>query len=328
MTRAVRASAPGKVIIVGEHFVVRDSLALVAAIDRRVKVNIIEDSDSSGVIIESNRLGEFRIPLESVEKGEIGKLKPESRPFAAALREIAILGYSLVPHKAVIDSSLPTSAGLGSSAATLVSYVLALTALLGDPLKGDDLFKVALAGEAEAHGKPSGIDVAISVWGGIMAYRRDGYRRHVESRLGNDVVLIVADTGVKRRTRDVVEHVITNAARIGVAADYIYRAADALAEIAVRSLEEGDADTLGLVMNVSQGLLEAVGASSRRIAEIVYAMRGLGVLGAKLTGAGWGGCVVGLVRGDPSTVIEGLKGLAPEIFPARFPAEGARLEVV
>jgi mevalonate kinase len=60
------------------------------------------------------------------------------------------------------------------------------------------------------------------------------------------------------------------------------------------ALEDGDRETIGELMNVNHGLLSALGVSSRTLDEMVWAARNAGALGAKLTGAGGGGCIVAL----------------------------------
>ncbi|GBF09824.1 mevalonate kinase [Aeropyrum pernix] len=322
MMRAARASAPGKVIIVGEHFVVRGSLAIVAAIGRRLRVTV--RSGGKGIVLESSMLGRHSAPLPG--QGAEAKVSPVLEPYIAVLRSLAARGYSVVPHTILVESSIPPRAGLGSSAASMVAYALSYSAMHGDPLSAEDLYSVAMEGEKIAHGKPSGVDVTIAVRGGVLAYRMG--ENPVDIRPGlTGVTLLVADTGVERRTRDVVEHVLSIADALGEASTHIYKAADLIAREALHAIEKGDAEGLGLMMNAAQGLLSSLGASSLEIETLVYRMRSAGALGAKLTGAGWGGCVIGLFKeGQVERGLEAVAESSSQAFTAPIAEEGARLE--
>ncbi len=301
---------------------VKGSPALVAAIDRRVRVRVEEEA--SGVLaIES---GLFRLRMRASEALSGGAVPREAEPFLALLRRLREIGYDLIPHRAVIEGGVPVSAGLGSSASTAVAYALAYTALHGDPLRGRRLFEAAMAAEEVAHEKPSGVDVAAAIEGGFLYYRRGGEPRRLPYEL-RGATLIVADTGVKRRTSDVVVSVLSTARALGEAGELIYKAGSALAEMALDALLKGDAERLGLAMNAAHGLLSALGASSPEIEGIVHAMRSAGALGAKLTGAGRGGAVIGLTRlEDSAKVLAAASRKAASAFEAALGAPGARLE--
>jgi len=321
--RRAAASAPAKAIIVGEHFVVKGAGALVAAVGRRVRVRV-ERLEEERVELESS-LFKVRIEPKEVEAGR-AQLPREALPYIALLKGLAARGYSIYPHRAVIEGGVPPGAGLGSSASTAVAYALAYTALHGDPLSGGSLFEAAMEAEKVAHGNPSGVDVAIAVDGGFLFYRRGSGWRKVESKL-RDVVLVVADTGVKRSTRDVVNHVLATAGRLGRAGELIYRAGEALALKALEAVESGDEVLLGLTMDAAHGLLASLGASSSAIERVVYAMRSSGALGAKLTGAGWGGAVIGLAyEGDASRVSEEASKLSRYVFVSSLGASGASID--
>ncbi len=319
--REAVASAPGKVILFGEHFVVKGSRSLVAAISLRVRVRV---SPREGGRIR------FHSPIAGVESWidpatlEYGD--PRLAPLARLLEHLSGLGYERVPHDVYVESSLPVGAGLGSSASLAVAYALAYTASLGDPLRGEDLVRAGYEAEVVAHGNPSGVDNTIAVYGGALVYRRgEGFRR-VPLSLPRGYRLLVVDTGVPRVTRRVVEHVLGVAERAWESARHIYRAADALVDLALEAFRRGDAGMLGTLMNMNQGLLYAVGASSRVIEEIVYEARDAGAVGAKLTGAGWGGSVIVLAGADRlSRVVSRLRRLARSVHIVDLAGPGALL---
>ena len=292
-----------------------------AAIEKRVRVRVEKSQES--IEIESSL---FRVKVSPHHLESSGDLPSEALPFIALLKKLSTMGYSIIPHKATIESGIPVAAGLGSSASTAVAYALAYTALHGDPLKGDGLFDAAMAAERVAHEKPSGVDVAAAIEGGFLYYRRGEKPRSITSGL-EGVELIVADTGVKRRTSDVVRSVIETADALGEAGRLIYRAGEKVVELALEAISRGDAESLGLAMNASHGLLSALGASSMEVDMLVNAMRRAGALGAKLTGAGRGGAVIALARKDDATkIMKAVEDVAARVFRALPGADGARLE--
>jgi len=274
------------------------------------------------IVVESDRLG------RGVVEPGTWRATPGFEPLAAVAARLASMGYSVPPHRVKIESSIPPGAGLGSSASLGVAYALALSSLLGDELRGERLVQAGLAADEAAHGRPSGVDVAVAVYGGFLEYRRGEEPRRLESRLSG-AGLVIADSGVPRRTGDVVAHVLRRAEEMGAAADLVYRAADEAAAMAVEAVERGDAARLGGIMDFMHGLLSAVGASGPELDRLVWAARRAGALGAKLTGAGWGGAVIALAgAGQGGGIVEALSSSGARwAVEARVGAEGARLEM-
>jgi len=287
----VVASAPGKLILFGEHFVVKGYRAIATSISLRARVTV-EESEGSWVELYSPTLGaRSRVSLSLEEP-----VARELEVYVEILRALRREGYSIVPHRVTVESEMPVAAGLGSSAATSVAYTLAYTTLLGSPLQGDGLLRVSLEGEKVAHGRPSGVDNTIAAMGGTIVYRRGEKPIQVEARIPEGYTFIVADTGIKRSTRNVVEHVLSLAETLWDVSEHIYKASDALVERALEALRRGDMELLGKLMYVNHGLLAAMGASNLALDTLVNIAKASGALGAKLTGAGWGGCIVALAR--------------------------------
>ena len=322
MRRAV-ASAPGKVILFGEHFVVRGAPSIVSSICRRVYVEV--RPGGSAFRVESPRLGisEDMRPEEALDAG--GRLAP----LAGVLRWFRER-YGVLPGPAAVRvrSELPVGAGLGSSAAFAAAFSLAYAWSHGIGLGLEELEEAALEAEKIAHGRPSGIDTAIAVRGGSLLYRRGERPRRLRLSLPGGVDLIVADSGVGRSTREVVEDVLRRADLVPGVSGLIYEAASRIVEEALGAFERGDAGLLGELMDLNHGLLNAMGASSEVLERLVFAARRAEALGAKLTGAGRGGSVIVLSRARVTRgVVEALRGAgAREVFVAGLGCEGARLE--
>lgn len=255
-------------ILFGEHFVVYGEPAIALAINLRVKA---EAHRSNGLTVEG-----LKTPL--VDKA-----------IDAALRFIKRSGSGV---KLKIRSNLPMSVGLGSSAAAAVAIIASVTGAFGVTPSREELFNMALDVERTVHVNPSGIDPAISVNGGAIIYAKKMGVKPVE--LAEGFTLILGNTGIARSTGAMVEMVRRFAETHPETMMHLRRASSSITIGALKALREGNLKELGLLMNVNHGLLEAIGVSSPKLNRLVYAAREAGALGAKLTGAGGGGCMVAL----------------------------------
>ncbi len=320
MNRVV-AISPGKVILFGEHFVVIGSKALAMAIDLYARAEIEESSWPSEIISKETGI-----------KGKITKnlkvLGPkELEPITRLLSVIRSWGYNLPGFKAIISSDIPISSGLGSSAAIASAFSMAYMKIIGHELDKKRL--VALSNEAEkvTHGNPSGVDSAAIVYGGVSLYRKEeGVISNINGLPRDGYSFIIADTGVKRKTYSPVNDVVSLSKRFRSIVSLMLDAEDRVIELAYESLEKGDYETLGQLMNINQGLLNSLGVSSREIEEMVYEGRMAGAVGAKLTGAGRGGAVIVLCRSDiENEVINRLSSLSSWVKKINIPPRGTHL---
>lgn len=288
MPKSVVARAPGKVIISGEHFVVSGSPAIAAAIDLYATAKVLEVSSGPSVIYAED-LG-IRMALGADPPQEL-------RPLISVINALKGLDYDIPRFEAHIRSSVPASAGLGSSAAIGAAFAMALSALAGDRLSREQLFSVTMEGERVAHGNPSGVDPAAVVNGGVILYRKGlGVIDRVEGIGG--LSLIVADSGVRRSTGAAVSSVLRLLEALGDLRSSLLATAEGVVKAAWSSIVERRADVLGAMLNVNHGLLAAIGVSTPELDELVHTARRSGALGAKLTGAGWGGSIIAVALPD------------------------------
>lgn len=288
----VHARAPGKVIWFGEHFVVKGKPAIASAIDLYADVTI-EPIDSDRVIIESRDKG---VVYDYSRRGKPPRLL---KPFKHVIDYIVGEGYTGRPRGiyARISSSIPVGAGLGSSAATLVAFTAAFLKYHGVPMDSNTVSKIAYEGEKIVHGKPSGIDNTVSTHGGFILYKQ-GVLQKIDYVWRDDYVLLVVDTGISRNTGHAVKRVLDRYNRVPNVMTKIYDAAEEIVYTALKYLRKGDFEQLGELMNIAHGLLASIGVSIKRIESIIHTALKQGASGAKLTGAGLGGCVLVLVRND------------------------------
>lgn len=320
MIKLVIASAPGKVILVGEHFVVEYEPAVVAAVNLRAKVEATLREDEL-TIIESLDLKK-RVTLARGEECKDFQLKPIHK----IVEEITKLTGEWKGINVRISSEIPIAAGMGSSAAVAVAATLAISKAFGLELSKDEISEIAYKAEEIVHGKPSGIDNTISTYGGVIAYRRGEGFVPIECDFSG-YKLILADSGIPRSTGEMVAKVRALRSRYPKVMEPLYHSAGRLAIEAAKAIREGDFVKLGELMNINHGLLSAIGVSNEKLEIMVYTARKAGALGAKITGAGGGGCIVALVEdGKVEKVAEALKKVSKKIYVLEVSMEGVRLE--
>jgi mevalonate kinase len=225
-----------------------------------------------------------------------------------------------------IDSSIPMAAGLGSSASVAVSVIAALSKLLGLKNNREEIRELAFTPERIVHGNPSGIDQTTATYGGVLAYSRDKGFETVNARY--DIPIVIGNTGVMRSTGELVAKVRTISQ---VYPDEFNRAALRAGEISTRArdaIEKGELNLLGNLMNDNHELLKWLNLSHGTLEQLISAARSAGALGAKLTGAGGGGCMIALVEpGVEGRVAEAIARSGGEPFIVKTAREGVKVWV-
>jgi mevalonate kinase len=326
----VVSSAPGKVYLFGEHAVVYGEPAVPCAIERRARVTVEERADDHiRVHAEDLSLDGF-----TVEYGE----GPDDGPDVDVSESLvdAAMGYvdaaveqardaADAPEAGfdiTIESDIPLGAGLGSSAAVTTAGIDAGTRELGVDLPAEEIAERAYHAEREVQdGEASRADTFCSAMGGAVRVEGDDCQP-IEAP---DLPFVIGFDGGAGDTGKLVAGVRRLREQYGFAADTVESIGD-LVRYGEEVLAEGDVEELGRLMNFNHGLLEAVGVSSRSLDGMVWAARDAGALGAKLTGAGGGGCIVAL---DPTDSTETALRYTPgceDAFRAELDTDGVRAE--
>lgn len=322
----VRASAPAKIILFGEHFVVYGEPAIVLAIDKRVRASAELRTDQR-MYINSLDLGSSGFFMGEQFHPERGgkEARTKLEPVRIAIQRVLNRSEREAGVDVEIRSSIPVAAGLGSSAAVAAAVAAAVSRLLDVELSGEEVFRIAYEAERFVHGTPSGIDPAISTHGGVFLFRRD--RGFTPLDVKEDMPLVIGDTGMERSTGDLVAMVRKRRKEYPSIIDPIIKAGGEISLRAVEALETGDLHTLGYLMNLNHALLCAIGVSNETLERLVYAARKAGALGAKLTGAGGGGCMIALCLPEKTQrVAEAIERAGGTAFVARKTDEGVRIE--
>jgi mevalonate kinase len=328
------SSAPGKVYLFGEHAVVYGEPAVPCAIERRATVTAERrDDDHVRVRASDLSLNGFTVeyagstddrpdvdvpaPLVEAAMGYIDAAVEQARDAADAPG----VGFDIT-----VESEIPLGAGLGSSAAVTVAGIDAATRTLGAPLSAEAVADRAYRAESMVQdGQASRADTFCSAVGGAVRIEGDDCRA-IETP---NLPFVVGFDGGAGDTGELVAGVRALKSEYGFADDTVAAIGD-IVRTGERLLDpevDTDADTLaelGRLMDFNHGLLEALGVSSRSLDSMVWAAREAGAHGAKLTGAGGGGCIVAL---DPTpetlTALRFTPG-CDEAFRAELATDGVR----
>lgn len=281
--------APGKVILFGEHAVVYGAAAVALPLSKHVKVTL---RDGSGQV-------DVRLPRRATI--------PDAHRAAAPVELLRrALGAAFDALDVRVDLGVPPMAGFGSSAALAVATLRAL----GTPKSKPKLLARAIDVESVAHGRPSGIDPAASIWGAPIRFQRTDRIRVKPLRIGAPVYVVVATAGVHGGTAPVVARIgeTRRAAPqlIGSAMDTLGAAADA----GVKGLRTGDLELVGRAMKIAQGILDGFGLVGLEVRAAVQTAEAAGALGAKMSGAGGTGGALVAVCATPTAarrVVRALK---------------------
>lgn len=313
------ASAPGKIILFGEHAVVSGTPALGGAIDLRARA--IVQSLPGRVLIETDDLSLQGFSLDFAT----GEIRSASATYATRYVSAVLKELDAKDVRVKIESDIPPAAGLGSSASIVVATVAALNDHMGLGMSQKEIAQQSFCIEKGVQkGRGSPMDTALATYG--------GYQRIADGNLPLDLPplqMVVGYTRLPHDTFSLVEKVQLLKERYPDLIDPIFQAIGAISERAVPIIREERLRDLGELMDINHGLLEALGVGSRELCELVYASRNAGgALGAKLTGAGGGGCMIALpgLNGMEALLVA-LRQARGMAFAVMMGCEGVRLEV-
>ncbi len=211
-----------------------------------------------------------------------------------------------------IESTLPISSGLGSSASLSIAIIKALNQhyYLKFSLK-----KISLIGyecEKIFHGKPSGID------NNVVAYEKPVYFQKPDLdfiKLRKPMFIVIASTGGRPSTKQVVSEVREKYEKNQLKYSIIFEDIGKIVKKAKQQLEQGNLTELGKLMTKNHELLKEMGVSSEKLDLLIEISLQNNAYGAKLAGAGKGGNIIALVDNEnKDTVINELKVLSNEVM--------------
>jgi mevalonate kinase len=294
----VNASAPGKMILFGEHAVVYGRPALAVPV-KQVHADVeILDSNSTGIWIHAPG-----IRLHS----ELNAL-PSDHPIASVIHNFlflarASLGEGRFPNiNLTINSTIPVASGLGSGAAVTVALVRALSSHLNYPMSEEDINAFAYDIEKIYHGAPSGIDNTVVTYAKPVYFVKG---QPIETfKVGTPFTIVIGGTGISAPTRESVADVRKLWEADRAKWEGVFDAVGKIADEARMRIETGEPALskvegwrlLGGLMNQNHERLQEMTVSSPELDLLVEAARKAGAAGAKLSGGGRGGNMIALVE--------------------------------
>ncbi|HVF25168.1 MAG TPA: mevalonate kinase [Anaerolineales bacterium] len=293
------ASAPGKIILFGEHAVVYGRPALAIPVTQ-----VHADVE----VLESSRAG---IWINAPDVNLIAELNtlPSDHPLAAVIHNFLFL-FRVTPFPNLeikISSTIPVASGLGSGAAVTVALTRALSAFLARPLTDEEINAFAYEIEKLHHGTPSGIDNTVITYAKPVyfvkhfpsPFGRETRGEGIETfRVGTPFTIVIGDTGISAPTKESVGDVRKLWEADKTKWDIVFDRVGRITEEARKNIESGKWELLGELMDLNHTLLQEMTVSSPELDGLVSAARSAGALGAKLSGGGRGGNMIALVNAN------------------------------
>lgn len=286
----ITATAPGKIILFGEHAVVYGQPAIAVPLP----------AVRAQAVVQPGALPE-RVVIIAANLARTLVIGPEQaaseHPLIVAVRKLLALTNPPFPSLQItLHSTIPVASGLGSGAAVTTAVLRALSVAIESPLEPETLNELVYSIEELHHGTPSGIDNTVVVYEQPVYFVRG---KPIETfAVGSPVHLIVADTGVSSSTHiavgDVRKLYESEPDRIGPVVEEI---GEVVCE-ARMALAAGDARTLGTLAQRNQSLLETLTVSSPELEHLIQIAEASGAYGAKLSGGGRGGNLIAFVPSD------------------------------
>jgi mevalonate kinase len=283
-----QASAPGKIILFGEHAVVYQRPAIAIPIHQVQATVIIQErlnDGQPGILLDAPQ-----IKLQSM-----ADTLPSDHPITILLRLIAsALQVDTYPDVTLrINSSIPLASGMGSGAAISIAIIRALLGYLEKTLPLEQINSLAYQIEKKYHGTPSGIDNTVITYEQPIFFIRGTPFQRLKS--SQEFSMVIADSGIPSTTLEVVADVRRGWQEETQAFEALFDQIGSIATEARQVIENGPVSSLGPLMNANQVALRKLGVSSPKLDYLIDAALFAGALGAKLSGGGRGGNIIALV---------------------------------
>ena len=277
-----KASAPGKVILFGEHFVVYGVKAILCAINKRITVTA-EKMEDNIISIQSN-IGN----LELEPNKDISKINSPLKPFYYLANKI--IKNKNTGIKIKVESEIPLGVGLGSSSACCVAGAAAISRLFSNTSK-EKILELAIEAEKTIFQNTSGADCTVCTFGGIMEYDKENGFSKIKSE--PNFHLVIANSNIEHSTELIVKDVKSFKENNENEFSNLCKDEEKLVEDVLELLKKNNIRKLGEKVNENQRYLETIGISNEKIEKMIQIGKESS-FGAKITGAGGGGCVFAL----------------------------------
>jgi len=303
------ASAPAKIILFGEHFVVHGTKAILAAIDKRVTVTTTFTENKT--IKVNSELGTIEVPISSSHE----EVESEFRPFVYLANKIINSEQNASGLEITIDSDIPIGVGLGSSSACCVAAAASISELFNE-LSSEEILKMSIEAEKTIFPDTSGADCTVCTYGGMIEYPNT-------EKIDNtfDLNLLIVNSMIPHSTKNSVEKVNkfkeNDEERFSQLCDLETKLIDEV----IIAMKNNDTTAFGLKMSENQKYLEEIQISNDTLRDMISSLKEIS-LGTKITGAGDGGCIIALVKDENMDKVTALLPKDKEYFSAKIDTKG------
>jgi mevalonate kinase len=287
------ATAPGKIILCGEHAVVygRPALAIpVLQVNAKAALSKLPNEENNRILIHAPDI-QFTHWMEEIDPDH-----PLRKVIQRTLEMIRV--HTFPAQRLEIRSTIPIASGMGSSAAISIAIIRAISRHFNSPLPPEKQSQIAFEIEKRYHGTPSGIDNT------TIAFEKPVYfvqgNQPLPFEIGARFYLIIANSGIMSSTSEAVGKVREGWLKDKVFYENLFDQIGIISESARHAIKAGQIDVLGSLLNQNQELLQAIGVSTPQLEKLVQTARKNGASGAKLSGAGLGGNVIALAIKETS----------------------------
>jgi mevalonate kinase len=301
MTTSYHYSAPGNSMVMGEHAVLQGELAIGCAVATRMHCKLTPRQDTQVHI--SSALGEYTTDLNAYQPSDVFRF------ICRAIESFELKqGFDMTIHSAFSDQ-----VGLGSSAAATLTSLACLTAWQGGDLSPNALLTRALFLVKQVQGRASGTDLAASTYGGLIAFNPETFKVDF---LPHPPGFQLYYVGYKIPTPQVIAHVAAKAQQVPELYTALYRLIGQTTAQAIQAAQREEWTLFGELMNLHQGLQDALSTNNRDLSQLVYALRAHPqLIGVKISGSGLGDSVLAMKATiqDVFPEIEGIQSIPFQI---------------
>ena len=306
-----KASAPGKVILFGEHFVVYGVKAILCAINKRVTVTA--EKIKEGKISIKSDIGDLELELNK----PISKINSPLKPFYYLANKMIQNQSTGIEIK--IESDIPLGAGLGSSSACCVAGAAAISKLFSEKTK-KEILELAIEAEKTIFENTSGADCTVCTYGGIIEYEKE--KDFIKIKSEPNFHLIIANSNIKHSTESIVSKVKQFKNEDTERFSKLCNDESKLIEDVLQLLKENNIQKLGQKVVQNQKYLETLGISNEKLKDMIKIGQESS-FGTKITGAGDGGCVFSLTdESNLENTINGFKKKNYDCFSVKIDYDG------
>lgn len=326
MPSTIHVSAPGKLMLLGEHAVVHGRPCLVTAVDSRLHMTLARSGDDR-FTLDAPDVGAHGVTGRLADAYRDGRALTHGTRFIESALRVFAEQMGLEDGVAITTrSDFSSQLGLGSSSATVACALFGLARLQDVELAPQRLFDLGLEAIRRVQGTGSGFDLAAAIFGGTLVYENATPRR-IEPLDAPGLPLVAAYSGVKADTVTYVQRVNARLAAHPAAIEHVFEAMRVLVIAGREALIQCDWARLGELLDVGHGLAHALGVDIPQTAALVFAARAAGAFGAKLSGAGGGDCVIALATDDRRAEVErALEAAGGTLLRVAPNAPGVRVE--